>query len=161
MRHLTRRCARWLLSAWSAPGGWPRLCGHNAPGRLTPAYSAALMNTGSPRPATHPRHCHRFGEAGGPLQPWKAALVPQPRHSPDGQVVTQHVDEKIHFRAKRSFGWRDAEDSKAKQSPAWRRRGNDNSPNSHGESKNKGRNVRRMDAAAPVRKPVAAPVLTP
>ena len=44
-----------------------------------------------------------------PLQPWKAD-APQPRHGLDGQVVAQHVDEKVNLSAKRSFGWRDAEE---------------------------------------------------
>ena len=45
-----------------------------------------------------------------PLQPWKAPRVPQPRHGLDGQVVAQHVDEKIHLSGKRNSGIRDAEE---------------------------------------------------
>ena len=43
------------------------------------------------------------------LQPWKA-YVPQPRHGLDGEVVAQHVDEKVNLSGKRNFGWRDAEE---------------------------------------------------
>ena len=77
------------------------------PHKIPPALRFKLRLISVIYPMRHPEQIST--DSAEPLQPWKAD-APQPRHGLDGQVVAQHVDEKVNLSAKRSFGRREAEE---------------------------------------------------